>query len=162
MKKLIFLTLLLVIPQLWGQNARREKSRHFSKRFEELEKVKLLEALDLKEDQAIKFFARRNQVKQKIEELRKDAKRTFNEMEELLNEKGSDNQYSEMIKKVQSIDQSIINEKSKFINNLSDILSEEQIVKMVLFERKFRKDVRDLLIEKGRKKFKKEKFNYKN
>jgi hypothetical protein len=41
---------------------------------------------------------------------------------------------------------------------LFDILTVEQMAKLIIFEKKFKNDVKDLLIERGRRKF----FNRKN
>ena len=74
MKSLITLTLLLIFSMVSAQNRPdRQHHRKFSDRFEELEKLKLLEILDLDEETAIKFFSRRNEMKKKITSIIKMA-----------------------------------------------------------------------------------------
>ena len=61
MKNFIIIALLFATPLFAQKNMHERGRRNFGKRFEELEKIKLLEMLNLDEEVAIKFFTRRNQ-----------------------------------------------------------------------------------------------------
>ena len=148
----------LLMPTLWAQDGQERGKRHFSKRFAELEKIKLIEILDLDEETTLKFFARRKQTKNNMEELMKEGEEIYKRMEEVVANKVNEKDYDSLIKDAMMIEKEKMNEKSKFIYSLNDILSKEQVVKLVLFERNFKKDVRDLLIDRGRKKYTKERL----
>lgn len=140
----------------WAQKNHEKNHRRFSKKFEELEKIKLLETLNLDEATTLKFFARRNESRNKIESLNKESVNNYNELESILSDDNGYSNLDELISRKLEIESQIINEKAKFLKSLNNILTKEQILKFILFERKFKKNVRDLLIEKGRKRFKKE------
>lgn len=161
MKKIIFLILVSTISISWAQKISDKHHNRFSKKFEELEKIKLLETLNLDEETTLKFFARRNSVKIKIKSLLKESKENYNNIETILAEGGNISNSNDLLVKKYDLEKQVIDEKANFINSLNDILSKEQVLKYVLFERKFKSDVRDLLIEKGRRKFKKERFEKK-
>ena len=156
MKNLTIVLFLFIVPVLLAQDIHTKKHRPFSKRFEELEKLKLLEVLNLEEEVAIKFFARRNQYKNATDNIFLEREAIYNKLEELLSEKKENSDYSTLIKQVNKQEIKLANLKSEFIDSLNDIFTNEQIAKLILFERNFKKGVRNLLIEKGRKKYRKD------
>ena len=152
----IFIVLLLSSVLVFSQSKRFVREKPFSKRFEELEKIKLIETLNLEEEIVVKFFARRNKLKNEIAELHEEKEKAISRLEDLINNK-SEMDYSSLLNKIKENELKHFDTKRKFINSLSDILTQVQIAKFVIFERNFRKDVKNLLIEKGRKKYNKEK-----
>lgn len=156
MKKLTILLFILINIGLFAQKDHTKNHRSFSKRFEELEKIKLLENLNLDEDTAIKFFAKRNKLKNSIEKIMDEREAIYTELEKFVDQKDVEHDYSSLIKKINASDIKLANMKTEFIVSLKNIFSEEQIAKYIIFERNFRKDIKNLLIEKGRKKYKKD------
>ena len=119
----------------------------------------MLEILELDEETTLKFFTRRNKNKKNMKELLNEGEGIYEKMEEAISKEGNVKEYDLLIEDALMIEKKMINEKSNFLNSLTDILTKEKILKLVLFERNFKRDVRDLLIERGRRKFSKEKFN---
>ncbi len=152
--KMILVVLIVMSLTLYSQSDDKKKSTRHSKKYEQLEKIKLLEILNLDEESSIKFFVRRNQSREKIHQLINDLNTVYSELETLLEtEKESKSKYYDLlIEKALSIDKKIIEEKYYSLKSLSDILTKEQIAKVILFDRNFKKDVRNLLLERGRKK----------
>ena len=158
MRKLIIcITILLSSTFLFSQSKHSYKERPFSKKFKELEKIKLIETLNLDEEVVVKFFARRNKLKNQINELHEERELSINLLEDLITKKESETAYSPILKKISDNELKIIEIKSKFISSLSSILTKEQIAKFIIFERNFKKDIKNLLIERGRRKYLKEK-----
>lgn len=156
MKKIILFLLLVSFSIVFAQKDYKRGDKHFSKRFEELQKLQLIETLNLDEASTLKFFARRNTHNNNVEEIKKDEKQIVLKMEEILKIGGSNEQYDRLLNELINNENKLLKERSRFINSLDDVLTKEQIVKMLLFERQFREHVKDLLIEKGRKRFFKE------
>jgi hypothetical protein len=121
-------------------------------RIDELEKVKLIEILDMDEETTLKFFARRNEFRNSTESYMEKRDSLLNNFEEMiLNDEIEDNSiYTKQVNKVFEIERSLVNNRVEFISSLSDILSEKQIGKLVVFEFKFRKDLRDLIFRHKR------------
>ena len=157
----IFNVILLIFLScaVFAQQHPKKRNNEFGKRFEDLEKIKLLEILDLDENDAIKFFARRNEYKKKLADIKSEGEELLLEMEGSLGLEEQSNKFSSYIAKSIEIERKFLLEKSNFYTSVEDILSKEQIVKLILFEKKFKRDIRDLLIERGRKKYRREREN---
>ena len=119
------------------------------KKIEELEKVKLLDVLNLDEATSAKLFTRRNQNRTKIWDIEDKINNDLQNIEFEI-KKGKD----EDVNKIQKMNEEYLNlsmevekEKLSFLRSLSDILTPEQIGKYIVFERKFRDEIRDLLMK---------------
>ena len=112
----------------------------------QLEKVKLIETLKMDEETTLRFFARRTEFLDKIQLLNKNSMDLIAKLEKSFTEdKLSESEYKNLIKEFNSNEEQMFKEKINFINSLNDILSEEQIAKMIVFEKKFREEIRKIL-----------------
>ena len=162
MKIITFILILITSFSIQGQNRFSKGSKHFGKRFDDLEKIKLLEVLELDEETTLKFFGRRNELKRKVDDLLNDQREVLIKLQSLLESDKSDGEYDALIEKTLNTNTLISEEKNRFIKSLNDILSREQIAQYIIFERKFRSDIKDLLIERGRKHFFRNRFEEEN
>ncbi len=142
-------TLILLTSIAYPQQMKEKKMKNREK-LEQLEKIKLIEALDLDEETSIRFFARRNESINEVQELEKKADELIFELEKSFN--SEDNNQSEKQKKLISemlkIRESIEMKRSQFINSIDDILTIEQIAKLIVFEKKFRDEIRNVLFDR--------------
>lgn len=147
---LIFCLLLSTLS--FSQEHKRRDPINDSK-IQQLEKIKLIEALDLDEETSIRFFARRNEYSKELDQLEDKAEKLLVEMEGTF--KNSDKKNEAIQKKL--LDDfiktrtMIETQKSKFIASLTNILSTEQICKYVVFEKRFKDEIRRVLINKRKK-----------
>ncbi len=146
---------LLTIGLLNAQQMPRQfmHGKRGMERFMELEKIKLLETLNLDENTSVRFFTRR---KKHLDEQKQLADKKDSLLLELLNnfetgEKQSDNYYKKMVRKINLLDKKLVDNKVNFINSLTDILSPKQIAKLVVFEFKFRKEIRDFFLNRRKR-----------
>jgi len=138
-----------ILAQDLGMGEGSHKRRAPMKKIEELEKIKLLDILNLDETSSAKLFTRRNQNRTKIW----DDEDKINDV--LLNieteiKKGKDKDVSKIQKMNEDyciLNMEVEKEKLSFLKSLSDILTPEQIGKYIVFERKFREEIRDLLMK---------------
>ncbi len=152
--KNLFITLLTVIllTSISFPQQMKEKGMKNREKLEQLEKIKLIEALDLDEETSIRFFARRNDSKKEIQELEMKAEDIISELEKSFNSENknqSENQkqlISEMLKTRESIEL----KRNQFISSINDILTVAQIGKLIVFEKKFRDEIRQVLFDKKR------------
>jgi hypothetical protein len=148
MKKALYLLLvLMLIPALSFAQDRRDRKGP-RERIEQLEKLKLIEALDMDEQTTLKFFARRNELHGKVDMLN-DSLDTITDNLETKFSKGDDSGYKELVNKYLSTEKQIASERTQFINSLYDILTTEQVAKLIVFEKRFREEIRHILF-KGR------------
>jgi hypothetical protein len=155
MNKLFFVIVLAfiftaeVLPQDNGQEGGSHKRRAPMKKIEELEKIKLLDVLNLDEATSAKLFTRRNLNRTKIWDYEDKINFDLQNIEFEI-KKGKDKDVS----KIQKLNEDYFNlsmevekEKLSYLRSLSDILTPEQIGKYIVFERKFREEIRDLLMK---------------
>lgn len=137
------------LTQDFGRQEGHFKRRAPIKKIEELEKIKLLEVMNLDEAVAAKLITRRSQDRAKIWDIEDKINSVLENIENEVN-KGKDKDIS----KIQKLNESYLNlnmeiekEKQSFLRSLPDILNTEQIGKYIVFERKFREEIRDLLMK---------------
>ena len=119
------------------------------KKIEELEKIKLLDVLNLDEATSIKLFTRRNQDRIKIWDFEDKINNILQNIESEV-KKGNDKDVNKIRKLNEdycNVSLEIEREKLNFLRSLSDILTPEQIGKYIVFERKFRDEIRDILMK---------------
>ncbi len=121
-------------------------------KFEELEKIKLIEVLQMDEETTLRFFARQSEHKKQQDEIQDKIRANIDNMESLL--KSEKNVGNEEIKsKIDEINKLQLQfEKNRvdFINSLPDILSYEQIAQLIIFEKRFRSEVRKMIMKDRR------------
>ena len=153
MNKVIITALVMVfLTSISYPQKMREKRMQNRDKLERLEKIKLIEALDLNEEIAIRFFARRNDSRKEIENLEKKSDNLILELENSFksDEKNQEAKQKQMIFELINTRESIVVRSNQFINSLSDILTTEQISKLIVFEKKFRDEIRNVLLDKRR------------
>ncbi|MBE2281240.1 MAG: hypothetical protein IAE91_12675 [Ignavibacteriaceae bacterium] len=99
------------------------------------------------ENTSIKFFARRNEMKQKMDQLRKRADNLVEEMAKQIKDGGiKDDKYVKTnAASLFNINREMIKTREDFVNNLFDLLSVEQVAKFLIFEKRFREEIRELI-----------------
>jgi len=148
----LFITLfaIILLTSISFPQQMREKGKKHRDKLEQLEKIKLIEALDLDEETSIRFFARRNDSKKEIQELEKKADDIIFELDKSFNsdDKNQDEKQKQLISDMLKTRESIELKRNQFINSLDDILSTEQIAKLIVFEKKFRDEIRNVLFDR--------------
>ncbi|MGQ9798083.1 MAG: hypothetical protein ACUVRG_02145 [Ignavibacterium sp.] len=149
MKSLIYVILMFLIIMPARAQEHRER-KMMENKIEQLEKVKLIEALDLSEDQSIRFFARRNEHRKEIEKLEIRADEIIRDLEKIVQDSNERNitEQKRLLNEFLDIKIQIENERKQFILSLNDILTTEQISKLVVFEKKFREEIRKILMKR--------------
>ena len=129
-------------PERWRNEEMRGK-------FEQLEKIKLIEALGMNEETTLRFFARRSEHQKQQEEIQKKINEKIDNLE-LIFKSGRVATVDELksnINEVNSLRSELEKNRTDFIDSLSDILTYDQIAKLIIFERNFRDQVRKLIMK---------------
>lgn len=127
------------------------RMRAFQK-MEELKKIKLIETLQMDEETSIKFFSRRTEHIKKIEGLNEHKDRQIEIIEDLVRNK-KEGALKKAVEEYYQIKDKIHKERQNFFNSISDILTEEQLAKFIVFEERFRSEVSALLLKERNKRF---------
>ncbi len=150
MKNLLISALVLfILTAVSYPQKMRDKILKNKDKLEQLEKIKLIESLDLNEETSIRLFSRRNDLKKEIENLEDRNDEIISDLEKSFNEddKNLEAKQTQLLTEFLKNKQEIETRKQQFLTSLNDILSKEQICKFVVFEKKFRDEIRSVLMD---------------
>ncbi len=142
----LFIVTLLLPVSLFAQPGMGLEHRPFE-RIEQWKKVRLIEMLDLKEEQSVRFFARLNEHEHNRRDLLKEKGEALDKIERLVRNHADEKEFEKVFPDVIAVDDKIAEEGKRFFGNLSDILSAEQRGKFILFERHFERELREAMRE---------------
>ena len=142
---------LLFSSVLFAQKGKWEDEELRAK-FEELEKIKLIEVLQMDEETTLRFFARQSEHKKQQDEIQDNIRTNSDNLEALLkSEKSvSTEELKSKINEINNLQLQLDKNRVDFINSLSDILSYEQIAQLIIFEKRFRNEVRKMIMKDRR------------
>ena len=154
MKKLILLLIIIVSVSVTLTAQRKHDRKHqVPDKILQLEKIKLIETLEMDEETTLKFFSRRSKFERDLEEIHKAINEKLDKMEQIVNSDNvQDEELKSSIEELNLMHQKLDRIKADFVNSLDDILSYEQIAKMILFERRFKEELRKALFKDKRMK----------
>lgn len=116
-------------------------------RIERLKKVRLIEMLDLKEDQSVRFFSRMNEHDKIRRDLKRQKGEVLDRIERLVRNHADDQEFEKEYPEVRAVDAKLAEENWNFFESLKDILTPEQRGKYLLFERHFEVELREAMRE---------------
>ncbi len=152
MKVIFFTICLLMVSSVHSfSQMRDDPPRHMRDKLNQLEKIKLIEVLEMDEETTLRFFSRRNENQNKMDELAKHADEIITQMEVIFKagKVYTEAELKSLIEEANAIHTETVHSKLDFINSLDDILTTEQIAKLIIFERRFKDELRRAMF-KGR------------
>ena len=149
----LFSILTLVSAQHRGSSSGAGPDREDA---EMIKKWKLIEFLDISEDQSDKFFTRINAFEKEMKSIRKKEKELRESIHELMDEdKLTEKKVSRLMDEYFQFEREKLDLRRKHHEDIGDILSPKQTVKYMVFEHHFKKRIKDHLKDRkggGRRK----------
>ena len=106
----------------------------------------LTEAVGLTSDQSEKFFPVYNKFENDLREFDQKKFGILKELKELSDSPDdSDNEINKNIKKLNSLENKKIKAHETFIEDISDVLSVKQVAKLLIFEERFKRRLREII-----------------
>jgi hypothetical protein len=158
MKKysLMILILLLAVGTLWAQDDppfMHEGGRHG--KLAELEKIKLIEALEMDEETTLRFFSRRTEHMKDQKKLVEQRKEMLLDFEEKMKseEKITEEEFEVYFDKLIASEVKMLENKLEFYGLLDDegVLTKEQLAKLTVFEFTFMREIRKIMRKERRR-----------
>ncbi len=122
----------------------------------EFKKVRLLEILKLDEQNSVKFLNKYTKFSRDMDEIEFERGKIIDEMEIKLR-KGDKETYDKLIQGLVELNKREYNLRLNFYEELKQILTEQQIAQVIVFERNFRREfmetVREMQRERMRRRF---------
>ena len=141
---LALLMCVFIASGIYGQDSDKHKS-HYEK-IEELKNLKLVEYLQLDEQKGIKLIARKKEFTKQLYSL-------YQVKDSLLDaaKNKTDLKNPEAVKltnEILSIDKKLVGLKSEYYKSLSDILTAKEILSYLVFEKEFKKELKELMLRR--------------
>lgn len=143
----IFTALILAVPASAQPGPGPGGNPRFRERIEELRKVRLIEMLELTENQSVRFFARFSEHERARQALLDQKNEALDKIERLVRNHADSTEYEQVFPAVLAFDTKLAEENTAFFNSLRDILTIEQRAKYLLFERRFQRELREAMRE---------------
>lgn len=156
MKALSFPVLLFLwltvgfIPTLPAQQEDEQKRPAFEK-LDQIRRIKLIEFLDLKEEQSIRYFTREKDFRAAERELFTRRKALIDQLDGMVKDIAGEPDIQKKMGEIAEVDQKILASRWEFTKKCADILTPRQVGKLVVFEQRFQEEVRKAMREFPRK-----------
>jgi hypothetical protein len=142
---LVFSGMAMLFVTLSAQETQPPVQGKAAERVEQFKKIRMMEVLGMDEQTSIKFFARYNKNAEVMKELRQKQIQALTQIQNLRKNKASDNDYAKVITDLRSLEEQVNQTKSKYIDDLKDVLTNKQLAEYLVFELRFQQNLRDLV-----------------
>ena len=124
-------------------------------RLESYKKVRMIEVLKLDEETGIKLVSRYNKHRESVKALEDDRADLIDKLESQVRSKANDSELQKSFNEFFDIEKKITDARKKYIEELKEIFSNKQIAEYMIFERNFFKDLRDVVKDVQKERFRK-------
>jgi len=114
-------------------------------RIEEFKKLKMIEELNLNEDESIKFFSKYKTLNEQFRETEKERRKAIKELEKLLDDPNKTTELSKKIDYIESLEQKMVTNRLSFMSDIKKIITLEKVARYVIFERNFQRELMDIV-----------------
>lgn len=114
-------------------------------RVEQFKKIRMMEVLKLDEQTSIRFFARYNKHQETLRELRVKQAGVLGQLQDLRRSNAGDKEYDKVIRELRALEDEMNDAKGKYLDELSEVLTKQQLAEYIVFEWRFQQNLRELL-----------------
>lgn len=114
-------------------------------RVEQFKKIRLMEVLKLDEDESVRFFNRYNKFEEEIRGLERERNKIIDDVDSLVKQGREDEAYQKDFDELIALGQKVANTRTRFYNEIRGILTPQQVAKLIVFERDFGRELREII-----------------
>jgi hypothetical protein len=115
------------------------------RRVEQFKKVRLMEELKLNDEVSIRFFSRYDKFEEEVRGLERERNRIIDHLDSLLKQGEKAEAYRKDFDELVSLGQKVANARMRFYNDIRGILTPQEVAKVIVFERDFGRELRDII-----------------
>ncbi|MDA0986969.1 MAG: hypothetical protein O3A55_05140 [Bacteroidetes bacterium] len=141
---MIPLFILLILGIDLSAQAHKHKERMQS-RLESYRKVRLMEDLNMSEDQSIQFFSRFNKQRENISEIVRERGKILSKLRNQIKSNSNQTELENSVKQYTDLNNKIIEQEVKFLDELKIVLTPQQVAEYVVFQQDFRDDLKTIM-----------------
>jgi len=130
-----------------------------AERIAQYKKIRLMEVVQMNEEASVRFFARYNKHEENIRDIGRERNDLIDRLQKLSKSNSNDAALENVIKDIGMSEEKLLEERTKFIKELKDILSLKQLSQFIVFERNFNKNLRELMRDVARDRWNRRKDN---
>ena len=119
--------------------------RPAAERIAQYKKLHLIEAVQMNEETSVRFFTRYNKHEEDTRAIGKERNALIDQLQKMNKSNSNDEEIEKIIKDIGMSEEKVLEERTKFIEGLRDILTLKQISEYIVFERNFNKNLRELM-----------------
>jgi hypothetical protein len=146
---LLLFLLLIAAPLLRAQEDVEDPGAR--ERIAEFRRMKMIEKLDLNEDQAIRLAVREKDFRQQMQALEQKRDDQFEALRKLVREKAGDDALRAGMEAIRSINMEFVQKRNDYVLSLGDILSVNQMAHLVVFDNTFQKELKRMILDRSRR-----------
>jgi hypothetical protein len=144
---LVSIIMVLFATTILPQGQMRKKMDP-NRKINQLEKVKLMETLNLEDETAVKFFNLKDQHQRNMTELREKSDKILDILQETLSggESTNNSSLNKLIEDFKKSEAELNLERRRYLKEAGALMPVEEFAKLLVFERNFRTEVRELIM----------------
>lgn len=119
-------------------------------RIEQFKKLRMIEALKLDDDTSIRFFTKYNKHEEVMRGINKERDDLIDQLQDLRKSDSDAAGMEKILTELTSLDTKQAEERARFLDDLKTVLSTKQIADLIIFERNFARNVRQVMQEMAR------------
>ncbi len=119
-------------------------------RVQQFKKLRMIEALKLDDATSIRFFAKYSKHEEAVRDLNKERDGLLDELQGMRKSGASDAEMEKVIANLVALDAKQLDERTRFESDLKTVLTISQIADLLVFERNFARNVRQMMQEMAR------------
>jgi len=151
------LVLVEIVPAL---SQPRFDNADVRRRIEEIRRFKLIEYLDLEEEQAVRFVTREKDFSKEEKGREEDRNKVIMQLKKAIEEGASEDILGSLIEEYATLGKEMTEARLAYFRSLGDLLTVEQQAKYILFDRKFKDEIRNIIRNWQMERRKRQKMNH--
>jgi hypothetical protein len=119
-------------------------------RVEQFKKLRMIEALKLDDDTSIRFFTKYNKHEEVMRDINKQRDDLIDQLQDMRKSDSDAAGMEKIFTDLTALDTKQTEERVRFLDDLKTVLSTKQIADLIIFERNFARNVRQVMQEMAR------------
>ncbi len=159
-KSLSLIAMLVVVVIIPALSQPRFDNPDVRKRIEEIRRFKLIDYLDLEEEQAVRFVTREKNFRKEEKRREEERNKILMQLKNAVEESASEDELNSLINQYAVLGKEMAEARLAYFRSLGDLLTVEQQAKYLLFERKFKDEIRSIIRKWQMERRKRQKMNH--
>ena len=119
-------------------------------RVEQFKKLRMIEALKLDDDTSIRFFAKYSKHEDAVRDINKERDDLIDQLQDMRKSDADGAKMEKIFDDLTALDTKQAEERQRFLGDIKTVLTTRQIADLIIFERNFARNVRQLMQEMTR------------